>query len=95
MRRRSRPSRSARSRPDSAAKHEASTRAFQDGRLEVVPEAGHLPQVERPDATFALVDAHLRHTTPEPPADRPALAHPDAPRRAAHPACAYRALEVT
>ncbi|MGW2639053.1 alpha/beta fold hydrolase [Streptomyces sp. NPDC001348] len=36
--------------------------AFGQGRLELVPEAGHLPQVERPDATFALVDAHLRRT---------------------------------
>jgi len=37
--------------------------AFGDGRLEVVPEAGHLPQIEQPDATFALIDAHLRRTT--------------------------------
>ncbi|MET8248042.1 alpha/beta fold hydrolase [Streptomyces sp. NPDC005202] len=41
--------------------------AFADGRLEVVPKAGHLPQIEQPDATFALVDAHLRRTsTPSP-----------------------------
>ncbi|MET7381200.1 alpha/beta fold hydrolase [Streptomyces sp. NPDC005526] len=40
----------------------AYARAFGDGRLEVVPGAGHLPQIERPDATLALVDAHLRLT---------------------------------
>ena len=34
--------------------------AFGDGRLEVVPKAGHLPQIEQPDATFALIDAYLR-----------------------------------
>ncbi|WP_405583771.1 alpha/beta fold hydrolase [Streptomyces sp. NBC_01092] len=34
--------------------------AFGDGRLEVIPKAGHLPQVEQPEATFALIDAHLR-----------------------------------
>ncbi|WP_344559388.1 alpha/beta fold hydrolase [Kitasatospora saccharophila] len=33
--------------------------AFADARLEVIPEAGHLPQLERPEATFALIDAHL------------------------------------
>lgn len=37
--------------------------AFGDGRMEVVAEAGHLPHIERPDATFALIDAHLRRTT--------------------------------
>ncbi|MFI1532902.1 alpha/beta fold hydrolase [Streptomyces anandii] len=37
--------------------------AFGDGRIEVVAEAGHLPHIERPDATFALIDAHLRRTT--------------------------------
>ncbi|MFF4394393.1 alpha/beta fold hydrolase [Streptomyces sp. NPDC001480] len=36
--------------------------AFARGRFELVPEAGHLPQLERPDATFALVDEHLRRT---------------------------------
>ncbi|HKB32445.1 MAG TPA: alpha/beta hydrolase, partial [Candidatus Dormibacteraeota bacterium] len=30
--------------------------AFQNGRLEVVKDAGHLPQIEQPDATFALID---------------------------------------
>ncbi|MEU1474433.1 alpha/beta fold hydrolase [Streptomyces sp. NPDC005760] len=36
--------------------------AFGNGRLEVIPEAGHLPQLEQPEATFALIDAHLRRT---------------------------------
>ncbi|MFI5643302.1 alpha/beta fold hydrolase [Kitasatospora sp. NPDC051705] len=36
--------------------------AFGNGRLEVVPEAGHLPHVEQPEATFALIDAHLQRT---------------------------------
>ncbi|MCD0484219.1 alpha/beta hydrolase [Streptacidiphilus sp. ASG 303] len=41
--------------------------AFGDGRLEVIPEAGHLPQIEQPEATFALIEAHLRRTgTPSP-----------------------------
>jgi pimeloyl-ACP methyl ester carboxylesterase len=31
--------------------------AFQNGHLEVVKEAGHLPQIEQPAATFALIDA--------------------------------------
>ncbi|WP_214317781.1 alpha/beta fold hydrolase [Nonomuraea sediminis] len=34
--------------------------AFANGRLEVIPEAGHLPQLEQPEATFALIDAYLR-----------------------------------
>ncbi|MFJ9727030.1 alpha/beta fold hydrolase [Streptomyces sp. NPDC101209] len=38
----------------------AYAKAFGNGRLEVVPEAGHLPHVEQPDATFALIDAWLR-----------------------------------
>ncbi|CAM5711622.1 Hydrolase OS=Streptomyces canus OX=58343 GN=AQI96_26320 PE=4 SV=1 [Streptomyces canus] len=36
--------------------------AFGDGRLEVVPKAGHLPQIEQPEATFALIDEHLRQS---------------------------------
>ncbi|MGW1894392.1 alpha/beta fold hydrolase [Streptomyces sp. NPDC002004] len=36
--------------------------AFGDGRLEVVREAGHLPHIEQPEATFALIDSHLRRT---------------------------------
>ncbi|MEU6257802.1 alpha/beta hydrolase [Streptomyces sp. NPDC047043] len=34
--------------------------AFGDGRLEVVPKAGHLPQIEQPEATLALIDSQLR-----------------------------------
>ncbi|MBP0454177.1 alpha/beta hydrolase [Kitasatospora sp. RG8] len=37
--------------------------AFANGTLEVVPEAGHLPQIEQPEATIALIDAHLRRTS--------------------------------
>ncbi|WP_406349961.1 alpha/beta hydrolase [Streptomyces sp. NBC_01597] len=36
--------------------------AFGNGRLEVIPKAGHLPQIEQPEATFSLIDAHLRRT---------------------------------
>lgn len=36
--------------------------AFADGRLEVVPKAGHLPQIEQPEVTFGLIDEHLRWT---------------------------------
>ncbi|MET9464681.1 alpha/beta fold hydrolase [Streptomyces sp. NPDC006544] len=35
--------------------------AFANARLHVIPEAGHLPHIERPEATFALLDAHLRN----------------------------------
>jgi pimeloyl-ACP methyl ester carboxylesterase len=31
--------------------------AFQNGRLEVIKDAGHLPQIEQPAATFAVIDA--------------------------------------
>lgn len=33
--------------------------AFADARLEVVREAGHLPQIEQPGATFALIDGYV------------------------------------
>ncbi|MGW0418917.1 alpha/beta fold hydrolase [Streptomyces sp. NPDC003015] len=36
--------------------------AFGRSRLEIIPEAGHLPQIEQPDATFALIDEYLRQT---------------------------------
>ncbi|MFC8364139.1 alpha/beta fold hydrolase [Streptomyces griseorubiginosus] len=36
--------------------------AFAEGRLETIPEAGHLPHIERPDATYALLDAYLTRT---------------------------------
>jgi len=32
--------------------------AFQNSRLEVVKDAGHLPQIEQPAATLALIDAY-------------------------------------
>ncbi|MER5777034.1 alpha/beta fold hydrolase [Streptomyces sp. NPDC002039] len=40
--------------------------AFGDGRLHVIPEAGHLPQLEQPGATFAAIDDHLRDTVAAP-----------------------------
>ena len=33
--------------------------AFQNGRLEVVKDAGHLPQIEQPAATFAIIDRFI------------------------------------
>ena len=36
--------------------------AFPAGRFALVPEAGHLPQIERPTATFALIDAFVAET---------------------------------
>lgn len=33
--------------------------AFTNARLEVIPEAGHLPQIEQPHATLASIDAYL------------------------------------
>ncbi|MFF4356065.1 alpha/beta fold hydrolase [Streptomyces sp. NPDC001604] len=36
--------------------------AFGDGRLEVVPKAGHLPHIEQPEATLGLIEEHLRRT---------------------------------
>lgn len=40
--------------------------AFGNGRFEIVPEAGHLPHIERPEAAFALIDAHLHRTATGP-----------------------------
>jgi pimeloyl-ACP methyl ester carboxylesterase len=34
--------------------------AFGDGRLAIVPNAGHLPQIEQPAATLALIDDYVR-----------------------------------
>ncbi|MER5808816.1 alpha/beta fold hydrolase [Streptomyces sp. NPDC002033] len=36
----------------------AYARAFADARFEVVPRAGHLPQIEQPAATLAAIDAY-------------------------------------
>src|SRR6202521_5123643 len=36
----------------------AFAQAFQSGRLEVVKDAGHLPQLEQPAATLALIDTY-------------------------------------
>ncbi|KPI19772.1 hypothetical protein OK074_7771 [Actinobacteria bacterium OK074] len=38
-------------------------------RFEVIPEAGHLPQIEQPEATFALIDAYLTGTRRGPRTD--------------------------
>ncbi|MFE2283290.1 alpha/beta fold hydrolase [Streptomyces sp. NPDC059443] len=40
--------------------------ALGNGRLQVIPEAGHLPQLERPEETFAAIDAYLREATADP-----------------------------
>ncbi|MCA2223022.1 alpha/beta fold hydrolase [Nonomuraea aurantiaca] len=37
--------------------------AFGDARLEIIPEAGHLPQIEQPGATLALIDTYMRQTS--------------------------------
>ncbi|MFJ5809755.1 alpha/beta fold hydrolase [Streptomyces sp. NPDC093093] len=50
----------------------AYAQAFVDGRLHVIPEAGHLPQLERPEATFAAIDSHLSDTAADPAGPRPA-----------------------
>jgi pimeloyl-ACP methyl ester carboxylesterase len=34
--------------------------AFQNGRLEVIKDAGHLPQIEQPAATVALIDTFAK-----------------------------------
>ena len=34
--------------------------AFGQARIEIVRDAGHLPQIEQPAATFALVDDYVR-----------------------------------
>jgi pimeloyl-ACP methyl ester carboxylesterase len=35
--------------------------SFANGRFELVADAGHLPQLEQPQATLALIDAFLGH----------------------------------
>jgi pimeloyl-ACP methyl ester carboxylesterase len=44
--------------------------AFADGTLEIVARAGHLPQIEQPEATMALIDAHFRRTGAAPAVPR-------------------------
>jgi pimeloyl-ACP methyl ester carboxylesterase len=34
--------------------------AFGQAQLEIVRDAGHLPQIEQPAATFALIDDYVR-----------------------------------
>ncbi len=38
--------------------------AFGDGRLQVIPEAGHLPQMEQPEAVFTMIDTYLHQAGP-------------------------------
>lgn len=33
--------------------------AFGNAQLEIIPKAGHLPQIEQPQAAHALIDAYL------------------------------------
>ncbi len=33
--------------------------SFSNARFELVADAGHLPQIEQPAATFALIDAFV------------------------------------
>ncbi|MER5911432.1 alpha/beta hydrolase [Streptomyces sp. NPDC001982] len=42
--------------------------AFANGRLEVVPRAGHLPQLEQSDVTHELIDRQLRRASLRRPA---------------------------
>ena len=37
--------------------------AFGNAQLEIIPKAGHLPQIEQPDATHALIDAYTHQTS--------------------------------
>jgi pimeloyl-ACP methyl ester carboxylesterase len=39
--------------------------AFGDGRLAIVRNAGHLPQIEQPAATFSLIDDYVRDAEDE------------------------------
>lgn len=40
----------------------AYAKAFPQGRFEPIPQAGHLPHIERPDVTAELIEAELRRT---------------------------------
>ncbi|MCP2342813.1 alpha/beta fold hydrolase [Actinomadura rupiterrae] len=42
---------------------DAYAKAFGNGRLHVIPEAGHLPQIEQPETTLSLIETHLRETS--------------------------------
>ncbi|NUP44790.1 MAG: alpha/beta hydrolase [Streptomyces sp.] len=39
--------------------------ALPDAHLAVIPAAGHLPQIEQPEATHTLIDAFLRRDAPQ------------------------------
>jgi pimeloyl-ACP methyl ester carboxylesterase len=41
--------------------------AFPNGRFETIAEAGHLPHIEQPAATFAALDAYLDSTSKDAP----------------------------
>jgi pimeloyl-ACP methyl ester carboxylesterase len=38
---------------------EAYADAFANAQLTIIPEAGHLPQIEQPAATFAAIDSFI------------------------------------
>lgn len=44
----------------------AYAKAFPQGRFEPIPEAGHLPHLERPDVTAELIEEELRRTATPP-----------------------------
>ena len=50
--------------------------SFGDARFELVNEAGHLPQIEQPAATFALIDAFSHREDWATHADRPTTGRP-------------------
>jgi pimeloyl-ACP methyl ester carboxylesterase len=49
--------------------------ALAAARLEIIPEAGHLPHLERPDAVFAHIDAFLGAAPSERKANAPRRSH--------------------
>ena len=44
--------------------------AFADARLDIVRDAGHLPQIEQPTATFALIDRYVTDRADQTTSDR-------------------------
>ena len=44
--------------------------AFADARLDIVRDAGHLPQIEQPTATFALIDRYVTDEADQTTSDR-------------------------